>query len=313
MLLSYIIPCYASSGTLRAVVDEIDALMGSEPKLSAYQHEIILINDCSPDSTEDVIRGLCRERAHLTGICFTRNFGQHAALMAGLNQATGDMIICLDDDGQTPANEAAKLVQALLDGADAVYARYDRKHRFGIRRLGSYLNDLMMRIMLGKPKHLYLSSYFAVRSFIADEIKRYGGAYPYVIGLVLRSTKNIVNVDVVHRERMSGTSGYTMKKLLALWFDGFTAFSVKPLRIATLIGAIIAFTGFIYAAYIVINRIFFYPDALQMGIASIVAAVLVLGGLIILMLGLVGEYIGRMYITLNNSPQYVIRETIPPS
>jgi undecaprenyl-phosphate 4-deoxy-4-formamido-L-arabinose transferase len=166
--------------------------------------------------------------------------------------------------------------------------------------------------MLAKPQNLYLSSYFAVRRFIIEEIRRYDGAYPYVLGLILRTTKNIANIDVTHRARLSGTSGYTAGRLFSLWINGFTAFSIKPLRIATMIGAITAIGGFLYTVYTIIKRIFFLPEDFAIGFSALMSAVLVIGGLILLMLGLVGEYIGRMYITMNNSPQYVIKETYPP-
>jgi len=305
--ITYIIPCYRSADTLRMVVDEVDSTMQS---ITDYRHEIILVNDASPDDTYEVIKTLCQERAHLTGINLARNFGQHAALMAGFSKANGDIIICLDDDGQTPANEVSKLIKAIEEGADVVYAKYVQKQHSGLRNIGSKINDLMARVMLGKPKKLYLSSYFAVKRFIADEIIRYEGAYPYVIGLVLRTTKNIVNVDVSHRARLSGISGYTIGKLFALWLNGFTAFSIKPLRMATLIGATSAMSGFIYAIYTIVRRLFFEAEGYVTGFAAMISAILFIGGLILLMLGVVGEYIGRMYITMNNSPQYVIKETI---
>ena len=306
MLVSYIIPCYRSADTLRTVINEIDETMKT---MTGYTYEVILVNDDSPDNTYEVIKTLCNEKPYLTGINLARNFGQHAALMAGFHEASGDIVICLDDDGQTPANEASKLIEALDQGADVVYAKYIHKQHSGLRNIGSKINDMMARVMLGKPKKLYISSYFAVKKFVADEIKRYDGAYPYVIGLVLRATRNIINVDVSHRSRLSGTSGYTIGKLFALWLNGFTAFSIKPLRMATIIGALSAVAGFIYAIYTILRRVFVQPEGYVTGFAATISAVLVIGGLILLMLGIVGEYIGRMYITMNHSPQYVIKET----
>ena len=162
--------------------------------------------------------------------------------------------------------------------------------------------------MLGKPKDLYLSSYFAARRFVIEEIIRYEYAYPYVIGLVLRSTKNIVNVEVEHRDRQAGASGYTLGKLLGLWFNGFTAFSVKPLRIATVTGAGCALVGFAYGIYTIIKKIFINPPGLVTGFSALMSVMVFMGGMLMLMMGLIGEYMGRMYISMNNSPQYVIRE-----
>lgn len=304
-LVSFVIPCYRSAQTIGKVVEEIETTMQG---LVSYQYEVILVNDCSPDNTFEVIRTICAQRKNVCGVNLARNFGQHAALMAGFQHVRGDIVVCLDDDGQTPADEAGKLLAKIEEGYDAVYARYAHKQHSGFRNFGSKVNERMTRIMLGKPKELYISSYFAVRRFVVDEMLRYANPYPYVIGLVLRSTKNIANVDVNHREREVGSSGYTIGKLFALWFNGFTAFSIKPLRIATVIGAATACVGFLYGVYTVIKRLV-NPNVV-IGFSALMTAIVFLGGMVMLMLGIIGEYIGRIYISLNNSPQYVIRECI---
>lgn len=303
---SFVIPCYRSENTLPHVVAEIETTM--EPLRTKYEYEIILINDCSPDNTFGTIRRLCEEKECVKGINLARNFGQHAALMAGLRHTRGDYVICLDDDGQTPADEADKLLDKLEEGYDAVYAKYEHKHHSPFRNLGSMVNERMLRIMLEKPANLYISSYFAVRRFVVEDMIRYENSYPYVIGLVLRATKSITNVVVQHRDREAGASGYNLKKLLSLWFNGFTAFSVKPLRIATGVGGICAGLGFVYGLYTIIKKL--VNPAVPMGFSSMMSAVVFFGGMIMIMLGLIGEYIGRIYISLNNSPQYVIREKI---
>ena len=306
-LVSFVIPCYRSGQTLPAVIQEIKETMDS---MDSYEYEIILINDCSPDDTFDVITRICRENDNITGINLARNFGQHSALMAGFHYVKGDVIVCLDDDGQTPADEVGKLLEGIEKGADVVYARYNHKRHSAFRNFGSHINELMTRIMLGKPKELYVSSYFAARRFVVEEMTRYEYAYPYVIGLVLRSTQNIINVDVQHRDRQAGESGYTLKKLLGLWFNGFTAFSVKPLRIATVTGVVCAFCGFAYGIYTIIKKIFIKPPDLVIGFSALMSVTVFMGGMLMLMMGMVGEYLGRMYISVNNSPQYVIREIV---
>ena len=303
--ISFVIPCYRSEHTLPHVVAEINEKMKD---MNRYEYEIILVNDCSPDATMETIRKLCEEQALVRGIGFARNFGQHSALMAGLRHSAGDYVVCLDDDGQTPANEVDKLLDKLEEGYDAVYAKYEHKHHSAFRNMGSKVNELMARMMLGKPADLYVSSYFAVKRFVADDMIRYENSYPYVIGLVLRATGNIANVVVNHRDREEGTSGYTLSKLLGLWLNGFTAFSVKPLRIATGIGAVSAAGGFLYGIYTIIKRV--VNPAVPMGFSSTMAAIVFFGGMIMLLLGMIGEYIGRIYISLNNSPQYVIREKV---
>ena len=303
---SFVIPCYRSALTIGNVVKEIQDTMQS---LTQYSYEIILVNDCSPDDTFAVIAALCKENENICGVDLAKNFGQHGALMAGFHQVTGDILVCLDDDGQTPADEVGKLLAEIENGQDVVYASYEHKKHSLFRNFGSWMNEKMAQFLLGKPKELFVSSYFAARRFIVDEMLRYENAYPYVIGLVLRSTKRIVNVPVQHREREIGTSGYTLGKLLGLWFNGFTAFSTKPLRIATFSGSIFAFLGFAYGIYTIIKK--FVNPAVPMGFSSTMAALMFIGGMLMIMLGLIGEYIGRMYICMNSAPQFVVRDLIP--
>lgn len=302
MEVSFIIPCYRSEKTIKVVVDEICEKMDS---IQLCDYEIILIDDCSPDHTLAVIRELCMHNEKIKGIELAKNFGQHSAIMAGFHIATGDTIVCLDDDGQTPANEVDKLLNKIHEGYDVVYAEYANKHHSVFRNFGSNVNKIMTESMLGKPKELYVSSYFAARKFVIEEVMKYQNAYPYIVGLVLRTTKNICNVTVTHRDRMEGRSGYSLKKLITLWVNGFTSFSVKPLRCATFGGISIAFIGFIYALYVIIRKI--VDPAIALGWSSMMAVMLILGGFILIVLGMIGEYIGRIYISMNNSPQYVIR------
>ncbi len=302
---SFVIPCYQSEKTITSVVDEIVSTMNA---IVDYEYEIVLVNDCSQDGTYNVIKSIVGDHENVIGISFAKNFGQHAALMAGLRATDGDYVVCLDDDGQTPADEVGKLLTKLEEGYDAVYASYNNKQHSAFRNFGSKINEKMTELLLGKPKDLYVSSYFAVKRFIVNEMIRYEASYPYVIGLVLRSTKNVCNVPVQHRARETGSSGYTFRKLLSLWLNGFTAFSVKPLRIATFFGLIVALVGFVALIYVVVNR-FINPDV-PIGWSSTVSILLILGGIILLVLGMIGEYIGRIYITLNATPQYVIASKI---
>lgn len=302
--ISFVIPCYRSAMTIEGVIEEIrNTMQGLN-----YVYEVILVNDFPMDTTFDIIKALAEKYDNIVGVNLAKNFGQHAALMAGFGYCTGDVVVCLDDDGQTPADEVGKLLDKIEEGYDVVYAKYEHKQHSLFRNFGSKVNELMARFMIGKPKELYVSSYFAAKSFIVKEMLRYQNPYPYVIGLVLRTTKNITNVTVNHREREIGTSGYTFSKLLGLWLNGFTAFSIKPLRVATAIGAFCAGAGFIYGVYTIIKK--FVNPAVPMGWSSTMAALVFIGGMLMLMLGLIGEYVGRIYISINNAPQYVIREVV---
>ena len=303
--ISFVIPCYNSAKTIEGVVEEIRETM---EKLEEYIYEVVLVNDCSPDETFQVIRKICQSQSHIYGLDLAKNFGQHGALMAGFHQVSGDIIVCLDDDGQTPASEVGKLLQKIEAGDDVVYASYAHKKHSLFRNFGTYMNEKMAEFLLGKPKELFVSSYFAARKFVVEEMLKYENAYPYVIGLVLRTTKRISNVEVDHRERQIGQSGYNFKKLLALWFNGFTAFSTKPLRIATVSGSLFAVVGFGYGIYTVIKK-FLIPQV-PVGFSSLMSALMFIGGMVLLMMGLIGEYIGRMYICMNNAPQFVVREKV---
>ena len=305
MKISFVIPCYRSEKMIGKVIEEIRETMAKMPQ---YTYEVVLINDCSPDNTFGAIKELAEKYSFIKGINLARNFGQHAALMAGFRHVTGDVVVCLDDDGQTPADEVGKLLAKIEDGEDVVYAKYEHKQHSAFRNLGSKVNEIMTRFMLGKPKELYISSYFAARRFVIEDVIRYENSYPYVIGLVLRVTKRISNVSVNHRDREEGTSGYTLKKLFGLWFNGFTAFSVKPLRIATVMGGFSAFAGFAYGLYTILKKVI-VPDV-PIGFSALMSAIVIFGGMIMLMLGLIGEYIGRIYISLNSAPQYVIRDVV---
>lgn len=304
-LLSFVIPCYRSQNTILKVVDEIERTVKTR---DGYDYEIILVNDCSPDDVWSVIADLARRNSRVTAINLAKNFGQHSALLAGYNHCSGDYVISLDDDGQTPADELYKLVDKLDEGFDVVYASYGEVHQNIIRRLGSNFAKAMSDYMFDiKGDKNHGSSYYIAKKFIIDEMIKYKNPYPYMGGLILRVTRNIGFVFVTHRDRMEGRSGYSFKGLVNLWLNGFTAFSVKPLRIGSYVGFISSILGILYAIYIIIKKLFINPD-LQTGWSSIISVIMIIGGIIMLMLGLIGEYIGRIYICINNSPQYVIKE-----
>ena len=304
-LVSFVIPCYRSEHTIQGVADELRRAMEALP---GYEYELILVNDCSPDGTFAVLREMAESDEHVTAVDLAKNFGQHAALMAGLRHAAGEIVICLDDDGQTPGIDAGKLIRKLEEGYDVVYASYEHKQHSAFRNFGTVLNNRMTEIMLGKPRELTITSYFAMRRFIVDEMLVYKNCYPYVEGLIQRATRRIGTVPVTHRAREEGESGYTLVKLFSLWMNGFTSFSVKPLRIATWCGGVAALLGFLYFIVIIVKH--FADSTIPEGWASTMALMLLLGGVILLVLGMIGEYIGRIYMCINASPQYVERQVI---
>ncbi len=304
--LSFVIPCYNSEKTITDVVNSIKTAVASDENFS---YEIILVNDFSKDGTSLVIEQLARCDENIIAINFAKNFGQHAALMAGFRYSSGDIVIYLDDDGQCPAEKVFDLIGPLRNGFDVSIADYGIKKQSRFKNFGSKVNDIMAEHLIGKPKRLSLSNFGAIKRFVVDEMIKYQNCYPYIAGLLLRTTSNIANVKMEENERQEGKSNYSLKKLLALWLNGFTSFSVKPLRITSIAGVIFAFIGFIFGLYTVINKLFVTPD-IAIGYSSIVSLLTFFSGLTLMVIGMIGEYVGRIFINLNNAPQYVVKSGI---
>ncbi len=301
--LSFVIPCYRSEKTIGHVIDSIiETVKDKNP------YEIVCVNDGSPDNVYSVLESIAAKNKDVKVINLSKNFGQHNALLAGFKRVTGDIIIALDDDGQTDPKDCYSLINALNDNVDIAIAKYGHKKESPFRLFGSWTAKKMGQWLCSVPSDINLNSYYACKRFVTDEIIRYDNAYPYLAGLMFRATKKVVNVDIPHHDRAEGKSGYSIHKLISLWLNGFTAFSVKPLRLATFLGGLTATAGFIYAVYLAVKKIMI--PSVPMGYSSLMCALLFIGGMIMLMLGLIGEYIGRIYICLNKSPQYVVRNTL---
>ena len=304
--ISFVIPCYRSENTISKVVDEVFFEMS---KLSdAFDFEIILVNDCSPDNVWHVIQNLANSHPNIVGVDFSKNFGQHAALLSGYSFCHGDYVVSLDDDGQTPLESLKDLIDKLEEGFDVVYAYYREIKQNPFRRFGSWMAKKMGEVMLNVPKDLKGSSFYIARKYIIDEMIKYKNAYPYIGGLVCRATRNATCIPTNHRNRLEGESGYSFRKLFFLWMNGFTAFSIKPLQASSFIGVFFAIIGMLYAVWIIIRKLFGITQV--EGWSSIIALLLIIGGLVLLSLGLIGEYIGRIYICINNAPQYIIKEVV---
>jgi len=306
-LISFVIPCYRSQATIKKVTDEIIEVVGQRPQ---YDYEIICVNDCSPDNVYEVLRELAAGNRKIKVVNLAKNMGKHAAVLAGYGFASGEYVVDLDDDYQSPTYELWKLLEPVeRDECDYATAHYLEKKQAAWKNFGSNVNVLMGVVMLEKPKELRLENFSVMKRFVVNEMIKYTSPYPYLEGLVLRVTRRIKMVDMEERDRADDNkTGFTLKKSISLWVNGFTAFSVKPLRIATIIGLITAVIGFITGIVMIIRRLL-NPD-IAMGYTSLAVIQLFLGGMILMCLGLVGEYIGRIYISQNKSPQYVVRNTI---
>lgn len=303
MLISFIIPCYRSEKTLAAVVQELVDTVTSRPE---NNYEVFLVNDGSPDKVQDVIEDLCALDPRITGIELASNFGQPNAQLAGYRFAKGNVVVTLDDDGQTPINELYTLIDKLEEGYDAVYASYDQdKKQSFLRRRASAINQSLAHVIYKQPKTVGTSSFSVMRYFLVAEILRYPNPYPANGGIVFLSTRHVISVPVQHRERFSGKSGYSFLRLFKLWTHSLFNFSLIPLRISLVLGTLSAFSGFVYALITLIRRLILNISV--SGWASSVILTSVIGGIILIMLGIVGEYVGRTFLSLNHLPQYVIR------
>jgi glycosyltransferase involved in cell wall biosynthesis len=299
--LSFVIPLYYSADTLAPLVKQIEALEVEGG------HELVLVNDGSRDATAGVCRELIRDaRIPITFVNHSRNYGEHNAVLTGYRHARGAFVVNLDDDGQNPPAEAVKLWQhARREGLDAVYGHYAHKEHSGFRNFGSWLTNRVTDWVLDKPKGFYLSSFRCVSAFVAREVASHDGPYPYIDGLILQVTQNIGALEVQHAERVAGQSGYTLRRLLRLWLSTFVNFSVMPLRLATLLGLVMAVGGLVGLSVIFyLRRTGKGPDY---GWGSLMGALLVFSGTQLVMLGLIGEYVGRMFLTVNRRPQSVVR------
>jgi undecaprenyl-phosphate 4-deoxy-4-formamido-L-arabinose transferase len=269
-------------------------------------HEIVLVVDGSPDNSLAVCQALvAKAKIPITLIDHARNYGEHNAVMTGLRHTRGAHVINMDDDLQNPPEEVARLLaHAQQTGADVVYTYYDEKQHAGWRNLGSGFTNWVASFVLDKPKDLYLSSFRCMSAFLVQEITRYEGPFPYVDGLILQVTQRIDRLLVRHLPRAVGRSNYTLRRLLRLWMSMFVNFSVMPLRISTLTGFALSVIGAIGAIATVIDAIFIAEPP---GWASLMAALMLLSGVQLMILGIVGEYLGRLYLTANRKPQSVVR------
>jgi undecaprenyl-phosphate 4-deoxy-4-formamido-L-arabinose transferase len=308
MITSIVIPVYNSARIIRPLVERLIAVL----RVEALQ--IVLVNDGSVDDSDAACRALsARYPGTVTYVRLSRNFGEHNAVMAGLHHAHGDYMVIMDDDCQNPPEEVPRLIDhAASQGYDIVYTYSARKHHHWFRNLGSRLNNRVATFMLEKPPDLYLSSFKCLSRFIVGEILKYRGPYPYVDGLALRCTRNIGTIEVRHEPRREGRSNYTLHKLLRLWLNMFVNFSVVPLRISTLLGLAGSLLGLVLGIQVVVERIA-RPDV-PVGWASVMVAILLFSGVQLVLLGLMGEYLGRLFLTENQTPQFVVREVVetPP-
>lgn len=302
--ISFVIPCYRSEHTIGKVIDEIITILSH---MQEYDYEIIAVDDFSPDDVFHVLKYMADKNEKIKVIGFSKNFGQHAGMMAGVNASTGDYVVFLDDDGQCPIDRLDEMIKPLGD-YDITIAKYGKKKQSMFKNICSSLNEFAANILIDKPKDLQMGNFMVIKRFVAEEIKNYKGPYPYISGLLFRSSNRILNVPMEERKRMEGKTTYTLRKMFSLWLNSFTAFSIKPLRAAAIMGILCSMIGVLYGIFVIIRKI--VNPAVMIGYSSLMAMLLFIGGMILFVMGIIGEYIGRIYMCVNETPQYVIKKRV---
>jgi undecaprenyl-phosphate 4-deoxy-4-formamido-L-arabinose transferase len=304
--LSLVIPVYNGSRTIAALVEHTAKIFGST------SFEIVLVNDGSEDDSEKVCAQLAKKfPQNVTFVHLSRNFGEHSAVLAGFTQARGRYVAVLDDDGQNPPEEVVPMLDELKrKNYDVVYGHYIEKKHSWFRNLGSRFNDRIATLVLHKPKDLYLSSFKVMNRFLVNEIVKYHGPYPYTDGLIYRVTRNIGQIPVEHRASVSGPSRYTFRRLVRLWLNMFLNFSIKPLRVSVYVGLFASCLSLVALVAILIDKLWLTPN-LTVGIPTVLGSVVFFSGIQLMILGLVGEYLGRLYLDQTGTPQYIVRYTMP--
>ena len=300
--LSLVIPVYNGSRTIGELVERITKVFGST------SFEVVLVNDGSQDDSEAMCARLAERFPQLVVfVHLSRNFGEHNAVLAGFIQSRGRYVAVLDDDGQNPPEEVKRMLEDLkAKNYDVVYGHYIEKKHSAFRNFGSWFNNKIATIMLHKPKDLYLSSFKVMNRFVVNEIIKYRGPYPYTDGLIYRVTRNIGQLPVEHRPSASGRSRYTFRRLVRLWLNMFLNFSIKPLRLSIYVGLLTSCLSVVALVAILIDRLWITPNV-TLGIPTVLGTIVLLAGIQLMILGLVGEYLGRLYLDQTGTPQYVIR------
>jgi len=303
--IAIVIPVFNGAGSITNVVQRVRAA------LLGKCLEIVLVDDGSTDGSEQVCRRLAMESGgQVTFLQLSRNFGEHSAVLAGLAQTHAAVVGVLDDDGQNPPEELSRMFDELKRmECDVVYGLYtERKHGW-LRRLGSWFNDQVANIMLGKPRGLYLSSFKVMNRFIVDEVVKYAGPFPYIDGLICRTSTRLAQVPVAHSPRLVGQSNYNFRRLVRLWLNMFLGFSIVPLRLTSLFGLFTAGLSLFWLFAIWIDKVWINPD-LTLGIPTVLACIVLFSGVQLTVLGMVGEYLGRVFLASNGQPQYIVRYAI---
>jgi glycosyltransferase involved in cell wall biosynthesis len=301
-LISFVIPTYKGENTIKKLVHDIFFTF------KKYEIEIFIVNDFSPDDTDKICADLIKEfPKKISYIKFSKNFGEHNAVMAGLRNCEGQYAIIMDDDYQNLPEEALKLADySLENNYDVVFTKYKIKEDSIIRNLMSKIANLSAESLIKKPKGVYLSSFKCIKRNLINEIIKYTGPFPYIDGLILSKTHNIGSFDVLHAPRKNGRSNYNLLKLGKHFSNLIFNFSTKPIHIFSTIGLITLVISLIFLFITIFEKIF-NPEIPQ-GYSTLIVLIIFFSGIQILFLGILGEYVGKILKNINKEDQYFISE-----
>ncbi|MBN8551042.1 MAG: glycosyltransferase family 2 protein [Deltaproteobacteria bacterium] len=302
MKLSVVVPVYNAEATIAALTKEVFRA------LAAFDVELILVNDGSKDSSPQIAQELARQDQRIVAATLRKNFGEHNAVMCGLHFVTGDVVAIIDDDLQNPPTEIIKLVAELEKGFDVVFAQYTQKRHHPLRNLGSAFHNRVASYLLEKPRDLYLASFKVMRREVAEQIILYKGPFPYIDGLALRVTQNLSTCVVEHRDREAGSSNYNLRRLVRLYLAMLLNFSILPLRAFTIFGFLLSGVALLLVLATLVEWVL--TSTMPQGYTSLFTALLFFSGVQIMFIGLIGEYLGRLFFSVNGTPQWVVKSVI---
>ncbi len=305
LYLSVVIPVFRSEACLPALLTELTRALAP----TGWDYEVILVNDFSPDRSWQVIESLCAQYPCAVGVDLRRNFGQDSAILTGLRLARGQFVAVMDDDLQHNPADLPALVQMAEQGYDVVFADFNARQHKLWKRLGSWINGKVAEWVLYKPKGLYLSPYKVIRREVAEEISRFHGPSPYIDGLLLQATWRMASIPAHHHERFAGHSNYGFWRSAGVSARLLFCFSVRPVRAVTWTGLITVGIALAAGASALVYRVLF-PEELSeehFGWACILIAILLGIGMQLFFLGIIGEYVGRISLRVNEKPQTSVR------
>lgn len=298
--ISVVIPVYNSENTIAELIGRIS------DSLAGIAYELVLVDDGSSDSSWNVISRLIRTHKNIIAIHLRKNSGQDNAIMAGLSLAEGEYVVIMDDDLQHNPCDIIPLFHKCREGYDVCYAYFKKKKQSWWKNIGSLLNGAMAVSLLHKPRHIYLSSFYIIKGDVAKEILKYRGPYPYIQGFIFQVTGNVTQIEIEHHNRKYGKGNFNFVRSLEVFFKHMTSFSIIPLRLSSMIGFLVAVAGFLLSVYYLM--IFFFMQHKVEGWTTLILTILILCGLMLMSIGIVGEYLGRVFLSINNKPPYTIKE-----